>query len=161
MQPPEVPNLLQLPTSKLLDEFGAGRHKPGSGSAAALLGLVACKMMQTVVTVTRRNSTYAPNMPQLDFVASVLATRNEPFFRDAVQRDSEQFDKYYKAAMAKRAATDAAEKRRLTDRAREELIPATEIPLDIARPTVSGALARLNIKIVRNSARMATASDTR
>lgn len=133
MQQPEIPNFLQLPTSQLLDEFGAGRHKPGSGSAAALLGLVACKMMQTVVTVTRRNTTYAANIPQLEFVASVLATRNEPFFRDAVQRDSEQFDRYYKATMAKRAATDAAERRRLTDRAREELMPATEIPLDIAR----------------------------
>ena len=31
----------------------------------------------------------------------------------------------------------------------------------LGMPTVSGALARLNIKIVRNSARMATASDTR
>ena len=133
MHQPEIPSFLQLPTSQLLDEFGAGRHKPGSGSAAALLGLVACKMMQTVVTVTKRNPTYASNIPQLEFAASVIAARNEPFFRDAVQRDSEQFDRYYKATMAKRAATEAAEKRRLTDKAREELMPATEIPLEIAR----------------------------
>ena len=89
MAHPEIPQFLQMPTSQLMDEFGAGRHKPGSGSAAALLGLVACKMMQTVITVTRRNASYAANIPQLDFVGSALLNKNEPFFRDAVQRDSE------------------------------------------------------------------------
>lgn len=131
--PAEIPNFLQLPTSQLLDEFGAGRHKPGSGSAASLLGLMACKMMQTVITVTRRNASYAQNLAQLEFVEAALLNRNEPFFRDAVQRDSIQFDRYYKAVMAKRSAGSSAERRRLANRAREELIPATEIPLDIAR----------------------------
>jgi formiminotetrahydrofolate cyclodeaminase len=130
---PEIPNFLQLPTHALLDEFGAGRHKPGSGSAAALHGLVACKMMQTVITVTRRNASYAQNISQLNFVGQALLTRNESFFRDAVQKDSEQFDRYHKAVMLKRAATDATERRYLADNARNELIPATEIPLDIAR----------------------------
>ena len=96
MHQSSIPNFLQLPTEKLLDEFGGGRHKPGSGSAAALLGLVACKMMQTVIIVTRRNSTYIANMPQLEFILSILVDQDEPFFRDAVQRDSEQFDRYTK-----------------------------------------------------------------
>lgn len=136
---PEIPNFLQLPTQALLDEFGAGRHKPGSGSAAALLGLVACKMMQTVIAVSRRNSQYAGVMPQLDLVGSVLMERNEPFFRDAVQRDSVQFDHYHQAVLARRACTDPTEKRRLNDRAREALIPATEIPLAIAQHALDTA----------------------
>ena len=139
MAHPEIPQFLQMPTSQLMDEFGAGRHKPGSCSAAALLGLVACKMMQTVITVTRRNASYAANIPQLDFVGSALLNKNEPFFKDAVQRDSEQYDRYFKATMARRAATDPGEKRRLADRAREELIPSTEIPLDIARHALETA----------------------
>jgi formiminotetrahydrofolate cyclodeaminase len=129
----EIPNFLQLPTQTLLDEFGAGRHKPGSGSAAALLGLVACKMMQTVVTVTRRSPQYSASQAQLEFVGSILTQRHEPFFRDAVQRDSVQFDRYHQAVLARNACNDPAEKRRLNDRAREELIPATEIPLEIAQ----------------------------
>jgi formiminotetrahydrofolate cyclodeaminase len=141
MSHPTIPNLLQLPTQKLLDEFGAGRHKPGSGSAAALLGLVACKMMQTVITVTRRNPQpqYVANMSQLDFVESKLKERDEPFFRDAVQRDSEQFDRYFKALAAKRAAPSDAEKSRLAELARQELVPTTEIPLGIARQAVETA----------------------
>jgi formiminotetrahydrofolate cyclodeaminase len=133
MSTPEIPNFLQLPTQALLDEFGAGKHKPGSGSAAALLGLLACKMMQTVVTVTLRNTGYAANFTQLEFVGSVIAQRHEPFFREAVQRDAAQFDRYYQAALARRVSVDPGEKRRLSDRAREELMPATDIPLDIAR----------------------------
>lgn len=34
-------NLMDLPLSELLQKFAAGKHKPGSGSAAALLGLIA------------------------------------------------------------------------------------------------------------------------
>jgi hypothetical protein len=32
-------SLSKLPIDELLQKFGAGGHKPGSGSAAALLGL--------------------------------------------------------------------------------------------------------------------------
>jgi formiminotetrahydrofolate cyclodeaminase len=133
MATPDIPNFLQLPTQALLDEFGAGRHKPGSGSAAALLGLVGCKMMQTVVTVTLRNPRYSANFSQLEFVGSVLTERHEPFFREAVQRDSVQFDRYHQARLARNACADPDEKRRLSDHAREELIPATNIPLEIAQ----------------------------
>lgn len=135
----ELPNFLTMPTQALLDEFGAGKHKPGSGSAASLLGLVACKMMQTVITVTRRNPVYSANVSQLDFVGSVIIDRLEPFFREAVQRDSVQFDLYYRAAQAKRECNDPSEKRRLTERARDALMPATEIPLEIATHALDAA----------------------
>lgn len=39
---------LDKPTSHLLDDFGAGKASPGSGSAAALMGLLACKLIRTV-----------------------------------------------------------------------------------------------------------------
>jgi formiminotetrahydrofolate cyclodeaminase len=132
MPTPELPKFLTLPTELLLDEFGSGKHKPGSGSAAALLGLVACKMMQTVITVTLRNRTYADNFRQLEFVGTIIAERHEPFFGDAIQRDAMQFDRYHQLVLAKRSSTDQIEKRRLSDRAREELMPATEIPREIA-----------------------------
>lgn len=135
----EIPNFLQMPTQALLDEFGAGRHKPGSGSAAALLGLVGCKMMQTVVTVTLRNKQYSANFGQLEYIGDLLRTRNDPFFREAVQRDSLQFDRYHQAVLVRRACTDPAEKRRLNERCREELMPATEIPLEIAQHAVEVA----------------------
>ena len=133
MDQSNIPNFLQLPTYELMDKFGAGHHKPGSGSAAALLGLVACKMMQTVIFATRRNGRYAANFSQLEFVGSILAQQHEPFFREAVQQDSVQFDRYHQARLARNTCMDISEKRRLTDKAREELMPATQIPLEIAQ----------------------------
>ena len=134
-----IPHFLQLPTQKLLDEFGGGRHKPGSGSAAALLGLVACKMMQTVILATRRAARYEANFSQLDYVGSILSQQHEPFFRDAVQQDSVQYDRYHQARLARNACTDLVEKRRLADMAREALMPATQIPLEIAKHAVDTA----------------------
>lgn len=134
MHHPEIPNFLQLPTQKLLDEFGAGRHKPGSGSAAALLGLLACKMMQTVITVTRRNPKYSDNVPQLDFVQTQLTNRHQPFFIEAVQKDAEQFDRYFRVRQLRDSAASGSEERRhYVAQARQELMPATEIPLQIAQ----------------------------
>jgi len=45
--PPET-NLLAQPAGQLLDAFGAGKASPGSGSAAAMMGLLAVKLIRTV-----------------------------------------------------------------------------------------------------------------
>jgi hypothetical protein len=126
-----IPNFLDLPARNLLEKFGAGQHKPGSGSASALLGLVACKMMRTVILATERSPRYEKNLSQLRFVASALTEQHEPFFQEAFQKDLIQFDRYHQARIARNNCKDAIEKRRLADKAREELMPATEIPLEI------------------------------
>jgi formiminotetrahydrofolate cyclodeaminase len=49
---------LDLPTKDLLVRFGEGKHIPGSGSAAALSGLLACQLIKTVCKLTRRKPEY-------------------------------------------------------------------------------------------------------
>jgi len=44
--------LLDLATKKLLIKFGAGNHKPGSGSAAAFQGMLSSHLLHTVITLT-------------------------------------------------------------------------------------------------------------
>jgi len=90
-------------------------------------------MMQTVIAATRRNARHSANFDQLEFVRSFLVQQHEPFFREAVQRDAVQFDLYHKAKLARNACTDTSEKRRLNTAAREELMPATQIPLEISQ----------------------------
>jgi hypothetical protein len=51
-------DLITLPTDELLTKFGAGMHNPGSGSAAALLGLVSCKLVQTVISLSHGRDKY-------------------------------------------------------------------------------------------------------
>ncbi|MFD0928968.1 cyclodeaminase/cyclohydrolase family protein [Methylophilus glucosoxydans] len=44
--------LLSRPANQLLNDFGAGRAAPGSGSAAALLSLLSAKMICTVCNIS-------------------------------------------------------------------------------------------------------------
>lgn len=66
-------DLMTLPTDQLLSKFGSGGHKPGSGSAAALLGLVSCKLAQTVVSLSAGRDQYVGvSMYALDRTGSVI-----------------------------------------------------------------------------------------
>ena len=44
----------QLTVNQLLDKLGKGGHKPGSGSAAALQGMISSKLVQTVIIISNR-----------------------------------------------------------------------------------------------------------
>lgn len=50
----DVGILLNKPTSELFNDFGAGKASPGSGSAAALLGVLSAKMLCTVCEISTR-----------------------------------------------------------------------------------------------------------
>jgi len=141
MQESNPQRLLELKTDELLAQLGGGNHVPGSGSAAALLGLISCKMMQTVVAASRRNrGSIGNNMSQLEYIDKMLMERDEPFFREAVQNDAEQFDLYFRANQeAKRKDINDAERKRLGATALEKLKPATEIPLSIAHQAIETA----------------------
>lgn len=132
--------LLDLKTDELLAQLGGGKHVPGSGSAAALLGLIACKMMQTVITASRRNLVTGGSLAQLEYIDKMLAERDEPLFREAVQKDAEQFDQYFQAKeAAKQKSISEADRKRLGAIALEKLKPATETPLNIARQAIDTA----------------------
>ncbi|MBU2269497.1 MAG: cyclodeaminase/cyclohydrolase family protein, partial [Bacteroidetes bacterium] len=45
-------NLLAITAEELLEKFGSGGHKPGSGSAAALQGMLSAKLLITVISLT-------------------------------------------------------------------------------------------------------------
>ena len=51
---PALP-LLELPANKLLDQFGGGSHVPGSGSAAALMGLLAAQLAHRLQNYFRKS----------------------------------------------------------------------------------------------------------
>lgn len=125
-------NLIKLPTDQLLGKFGSGGHKPGSGSAAALLGLVSCKLIQTVVTLSSGRDQYQGVAAQLTLANQDILEGIEPVLLRAVQADSDQFDRVIEARRLRDAETDKARKRQLSERALAELRHATDIPIEIA-----------------------------
>lgn len=123
--------LIKLPTDQLLTKFGSGGHKPGSGSAAALLGLVACKLVQTVVTLSAGRDQYQGVEAQLTLANQDITTGIEPILLTAIQEDSDCFDRVIKTRRLRDEETDRNKKKALSEKALAELRTATEIPIRI------------------------------
>lgn len=123
--------LIELPTIKLLEKFGSGTHAPGSGSAASLMGLIACRLIVTVAALSLRKPQYQRHHSRISFIVDRISKEIEPLLRDLFQQDAVVFDEVIKARVARDAATDDREKRRYADLALERLREATIIPFRI------------------------------
>lgn len=123
--------LIELPTSVLLDKFGAGSHKPGSGSAAALMGLLSAKLVVTVASLSVQRLGYRKDHAKIQFAIDSIEQQLEPRLKNLFEHDAVVFDKVIKSRMARDNITDEKEKRRLAHMALENLKEATDIPFDI------------------------------
>jgi formiminotetrahydrofolate cyclodeaminase len=124
--------LIELPANRLLDKFGAGQHAPGSGSAAALMGLLAAKLVLTVGSLTLQKREYAKVHESIKVIKGIIDDDLVPNLLKLFQRDAEVFDEVIKARRARDQATEEKEKRRHGEIALERLREATEIPFQIA-----------------------------
>jgi len=130
--------LLELPTSTLLEKFGAGHHSPGSGSAAALMGVLSCRLLQTVAKLTLGKPAYRKDHPKIEHLVSRINEEKEPSLRSLFQKDAEAFDRVFKVRVARNAAPkDSPERKRCSTQALEYLKEATAIPFEIADLCVS------------------------
>ncbi len=127
-------DLAKLPLDELLRKFGAGGHKPGSGSAAALLGLISCALTKTVIDLSKRRGGHEHEeaVAELNSIEESITNDIEPKLWEAFDEDSVQFDKVIKARLARNAETDPAQRWRYGKQALDELHVASEIPLEIA-----------------------------
>ena len=105
-------DLIQLSLEALLDKFGAGKHKPGSGSAAALLGLISCKLISTVISLSRGKASYASVESHLTSINDRVAAEIEPALLRLFQSDSDQFDRVISSRQRRNGERD--QKRRWT-----------------------------------------------
>ena len=93
----EVKSLLEEYTSKeLLEKFGKGSHKPGSGSAAAFQAMLAAKLIHTVIQITNDDEhrlRYTDVLPDLLTKDDDLTKRIYPTLEKLFQKDAILFDK--------------------------------------------------------------------
>ncbi|MEX2347932.1 MAG: cyclodeaminase/cyclohydrolase family protein [Balneolaceae bacterium] len=129
-------DLLKLSIEDLLDKLGAGSHKPGSGSAAAMLGLISCKMTQTVIKLSLERKKYKHIHEALEKIAKDIKRDIEPVLKDALQEDAIQFDRVIKARRERDNEKDLRKKIPLEEKAFNELKMATIIPLIIAKECI-------------------------
>ncbi|MBI1891282.1 MAG: cyclodeaminase/cyclohydrolase family protein [Burkholderiales bacterium] len=123
--------LMELPAGKLLDKFGSGTHAPGSGSAAALMGILSSKLIITVGKLSLKKPEYQRDHPKIEFINQRIEREIEPELRKLFEEDAVIFDEVIKLRVARDKAQDTKERRRLGEQANEKLRSATEIPIRI------------------------------
>ena len=125
-------DLTALPFRELLDKFGAGGHKPGSGSAAALHGLLSCALCKTVISLTLEKPEYAGAHARLREIQALISGAVEPALYEAFTEDAVQFDKVISLRRRRDEEHDPARRWRLARAALDALRTSCEIPLRIA-----------------------------
>jgi Zn-dependent peptidase ImmA (M78 family)/formiminotetrahydrofolate cyclodeaminase len=126
--------LLEYSTKELLEKFGKGGHKPGSGSAAALQGLLSVKLLHTVISLTKNSknkSDYQSVLPELLMRDKDLTEIIYPRLEDLFQEDSILFDKVIEFRLKRDSESNRHRKIKFNDQALEALKPATEIVIEI------------------------------
>lgn len=108
-------SFLDRSAGELLDLFAAGKTVPGAGSAAALQGALAGSLVQSVARYSRAEA-----------LLSEARQRSERL-RRAMDEDAAAFARYWKS------------------RTQEDLSPAIEIPMAIARDCAGIAVLALDL----------------
>lgn len=128
----DVPGgLMTIPAGKLLDKFGSGTHAPGSGSAAALMGILSAKLIITVGKLSLKKDEYRDDHSKIQYINDRIEKDIEPELKKLFDKDAKIFDEVIKLRVARDKATDKNEKKRLGEQANTKLRVATDIPIRI------------------------------
>lgn len=119
--------LITLPTDELLARFGDEKPTPGSGCAAALMGLLAASLVCAVARLTQEKAQTDGDRRRAGLILGVTEGRLTTALKDAFQRDAELFEKVVELRKQRDKTEDPNARRRLARAASAELGPATEI----------------------------------
>ena len=134
-------NLAEISAKKLLEKFGAGSHKPGSGSAMAFQAMLAAELIKTVIELTnepQRRNKYRNELTTLLDYKGKIQDRIIPLLENLFYQDSEQFGKVIKTRNQRDvikkslSATTIKQYRDAKFKIEKELEIATDLVLEIA-----------------------------
>lgn len=127
--------LTDIPMGTLLGKFGAGGHKPGSGSASALQGMLSAQLLLTVIDLTARKKdkpTYAKNLPRLLEIKKTIVDTTYPALERFFDEDATVFDQVIELRDKRDKEKDPFKRQAYIRDLETTLKKATEIPISIA-----------------------------
>lgn len=127
----ESGSLLKKPTTELLSAFGSGKASPGSGSAAALMGLLSSKLILTVCSISKGKPDCAKDQKIFDYISEQITSEIEPKLIELFEKDAKDFDRVVQLRKLRDAATDSKEKSAYSREANELLEVATDYAIEI------------------------------
>lgn len=128
--------LLARPANQLLNDFGAGRASPGSGSAAALLSLLSAKMITTVCEISTRKDECADDHPEFEFIAKAIRDEIEPRLKELFELDAKDFEKVIALRVARDNEQDQNEKSRYSRESLDLLQTATDYTFEVGEISI-------------------------
>lgn len=123
--------LLEKPTTELLSDFGAGRASPGSGSAAALMGLLACRMIVTVCLKTLEKPEHTKDTNTFNYIKDHVLEVIEPKLKELFEKDAKDFEEVVRLRKQRDFTTDQNTKSQLSRQANDLLEVATNNSFEI------------------------------
>lgn len=144
----ELPKYLDEVTSELLEKFGKGSHKPGSGSASALSGLISAKLLLTVISLTKdpkRKINYSKNWDELTEIEDHIQHIIFPKLSELFQEDCVAFDKVIKSRERRDKSNDELDKAMIQKEIDRLMVSAINIPFEIA--SICFELAKYSLKV--------------
>ena len=149
-------NLFDLTVRELLDKFGAGSHKPGSGSAVAFQGIVAIEMLKTVISLTldqknlqRYSKSAATHQSNREKLITYSAALEKLFHQDAIA-----FDNAIETRYLRNAEHDLYTKHKLARQGILALEECCSIPLQVAR--ISYQICKIGLYTYENGFKSAS-----
>ncbi|MDN3637361.1 cyclodeaminase/cyclohydrolase family protein [Simiduia curdlanivorans] len=122
---------LEKPTNKLLDDFGAGNASPGSGSAAALMGLLASKL---TITVCKKSIEYAKEESEIkafQYILDQVETHIEPKLKELFEKDATDFERVVELWRERTIESSTTKKAAISREANRLLENATDYVFEI------------------------------
>jgi dihydrofolate reductase len=128
----EADSFLHLELSELLHRYGEGRHIPGSGSAAALLGLLAARLAATVIRISYGKSNDKDVIRRFRYIDHQISMYHLPELTRLFEEDIRTFDQVMKLRHERDNTTDTRNRKNIISKERRVLQRATRIPHEIS-----------------------------
>ena len=133
----ENQDILARPANQLLNDFGAGKASPGSGSAAALLGLLASKMIITVCDISLRKNECSKSHREFEFITNKVREEVEPKLKELFEKDAKDFEKVVSLRVLRDKSTDTNEKSKFSRESLDLLQVATSYTFEVAETSIT------------------------
>jgi formiminotetrahydrofolate cyclodeaminase len=129
----QVLNYLDLPANQLLEQYGAGNHLPGSGSAAAFSGLIAVEILRSTCKSTIANPLMGAQKSSFEYI---LLRIEDDYRKKLVELFNEEiaiYDSIHQLKLKREKSIDKKEKDQIQKEILEKEKSAVQIPIGICK----------------------------
>jgi formiminotetrahydrofolate cyclodeaminase len=124
--------ILERPATQLLNDFGAGKASPGSGSAAALLSILSAKMIMTVCEISSTKDDCRNSHNDFGYISKQIKEKIEPRLRELFELDARDFEKVVELRVLRDKSEDPSEKSSYSRQSLDLLETATDYTFEVA-----------------------------